>query len=260
MGTRLLALFGLVLLTVASAGAQDLPPEGISSDLSSRDIAIQSDFTGARLVIFGTVENSRQPASESGVYDVAVVVKGPDATLVTRRKERTLGIWINRETATFENIPGFYAVFSTRPLDEIAKATTLSGLGIGFDSLNLIPKGEKEKRPEHKEFRDALVRVKKREGLYIEEGVGVTFISPSLFRATLDMPASVPVGEFKTTVYLFRDGKLLGLNSSDLNIHKVGFERWVYSLAFDYPLLYGILAVLAAVASGLIASAVFRKD
>ncbi len=258
----------LVLCTclAGSAMAQDKPaaessvPEAISSDLSSRDIAIQSNFTGARLVVFGTVEHSKQDASESGIYDIAVVVRGPDKTLVTRRKERTFGIWINRTTATFNNIPGFYGVLSTRPLDEIAKPTTLNGLGIGFESLNLIPAGETEKLPEHKEFRDALVRVKKREGVYLEENVGVAFISPSLFRATLDLPASVPVGDYKTTVYLFRDGKLLGLNSSELRIHKVGFERFVYALAFDQPLIYGILAVLAAVASGLIASMIFKKD
>lgn len=240
--------------------ADTSPQEAISSDLSSRNISIQSNFTGARLVVFGTVEHSKQDASESGIYDIAVVVRGPDKTFVTRRKERTFGIWINRTTATFNNIPGFYGVLSTRPLDEIAKPSTLNGLGIGFDSLDLIPVGETKKLPEHKEFRDALVRVKKREGVYFEQGVGVVFISPSLFRATFDLPAGVPVGDYKTTVHLFRDGKLLGLNSSELRIQKVGFERFVYALAFDQPLIYGILAVLAAIASGLIASMVFRKD
>lgn len=261
--TRAYPVLTLATLLLCACGGSALAlddNEGVSSDISSRDIAIQSNFTGARIVVFGAVENSKQDAPEAGVYDVAVVIRGPDKTFVTRRKERILGIWINRATATFENIPGFYAILSTRPLEEIAKPSTLKGLGIGFESLDLVPRGHDELRPEDREFRDALIRVKKREGLYLEASVGVAFISPSLFRATLDLPASVPVGEYAADVFLFRDGKLLGLNRSKLRIHKVGFERFVYALAFDQPLAYGLIAVIAAVAAGLIASAVFRRD
>ena len=48
-------------------------------------------------------------------------------------------------------------------------------------------------------------------------------------------------------------------SQSSLQVHKVGFERVVYLLAFRYPLAYGLLAVLMAVSAGLLAYTFFRR-
>ena len=82
----------------------------------------------------------------------------------------------------------------------------------------------------------------------------------NLFRATVDLPANVPVGIYASDVYLLRKGKVLSHNRSNLTINKEGFERFVFSAAFDYPLIYGILAVILAVTAGLLASALTRRD
>jgi len=235
--------------------------EDIQSDLSARDIKIESNFTGAEIVVFGTVENGTR-SSAAGDYDVVVVIRGPDESIVTRRKARTLGLWMNRDSRVFAQVPGFYAVLSSRPLDEIANPETLKRHNIGFDSLLQIPVAaiEQEPDPEVRTFRDAVIRIMEEDGLYVVDGRGVTFISKSLFRATINLPADVPDGGYLANVYLFREGKLLSLNQSQLSITKAGFERLIYSTAFDYPLLYGIVAVLVAIAVGLFASTVLRRD
>jgi uncharacterized protein (TIGR02186 family) len=255
LSTLLLAL----LAWLASAPAQ--AREDIQSDLSARDIAIESNFTGAEIVVFGTVENERSSPAASA-YDVVVVIRGPDGAIVTRRKERLLGLWMNRDSQVFDEVPGFYAVLSTRPLDEIAKPDILKRYDIGFNSVLPIPDGNPEATPapDVLAFRDAVIRIKQDDGLYVADDRGVTFISKSLFRATIELPAHVPDGGYSANVYLFRNDKLLSLNQSQLFITKAGFERLIYSTAFDYPLIYGILAVLVAVVVGLTASAVFRRD
>jgi hypothetical protein len=43
-----------------------------------------------------------------------------------------------------------------------------------------------------------------------------------------------------------------------LDVRKVGLERFVYNLAHDNPLAYGLLALTLAVLAGWGASAVFR--
>ena len=43
-------------------------------------------------------------------------------------------------------------------------------------------------------------------------------------------------------------------------MHKVGFERVVYMLAFRYPLAYGLIAVLMATSAGLLAYFAFRRQ
>lgn len=237
--------------------------EKIESDISSRNIAIESNFTGSRIVVFGTIENSLQAEKEIGLYDIALAIRGPKRPIVTRRKARVAGIWINQDSLTFANAPGFYAVMSNRPLPDIAKQKVLDKHGLGFHSLDLIPEkssGVETPMGELAEFGEAAVRIKQKEGLYTYNPTGVVFVGRNLFRATLDLPANVPVGTYASDVYLLRKGKVLSHNRSNLTINKQGFERFVFSAAFDYPLIYGILAVIIAVTAGLLASAITRRD
>lgn len=231
--------------------------ESVETDVSAREIAIESNFTGVRIVVFGSISNSRQTTPESGIYDLAVVIRGPEEPLISRRKERVMGIWINTSARAYQNVPGFYAVLSTRPLDEIADRKTLNKYGIGFRSLVLERRGP-DAPPDP--YRDAIIRIKESKGLYRKSDFGVAFIGKSLFRATVDLPADVPVGEYWADVFVFREGQLLSHSSSRLNIQKQGFERLMYTMAFDYPLLYGIAAVIVAILAGLLASALFRRE
>ena len=72
--------------------------------------------------------------------------------------------------------------------------------------------------------------------LFQESDDAIGFIGRSLFRGSIDLPVNVPIGRYTTQVFLFRDGKLLSQSQSSLQVHKVGFERVVYMLAFRYPL------------------------
>lgn len=237
--------------------------ERIESDLSSRNIAIESNFTGERIVIFGTIENSKQTRVDPNRYDVVVAVRGPRNTIVARRKSRIAGIWINTDSQTFASAPGFYAVLSRRELSEIASPTLLNAHGLGFESIGFRPLGPNVASRAAEglgNFEKAVVRIKQRQGLYRYDPEGVVFVGRNLFRATVDLPANVPVGDYATDVYLLHNGEVISHNRSQLTIRKQGFERFVYSAAFDYPLLYGIVAVIIAIVAGLLASALTRRD
>ncbi len=264
--SRRLIFAMLTGLWIAMSGMSALAApvtEKIESDISSRNIAIESNFTGQNIVIFGTIENSLQSEFEPGLYDVVVAIRGPKETIVSRRKSQVAGIWINRSSQTFANAPGYYAVLSTRDLKDITNKTTLDAYGLGFDSLGFRPLGTQVPGLAAEglgEFRRAVIRIKKREGLYIYNPEGIVFVGRNLFRATVDLPANVPVGKYAADVYLLREGDVLSHNRSQLTIDKQGFERFVFSAAFDYPLLYGIIAVIIAVCAGLLASALTRRD
>lgn len=265
MSTRLIhaLLASLWLLFTGSLAIAAPDTEEIESDISSRDIAIESNFTGQQIVIFGTIEHSKQSASEPGLYDVVVAIRGPKESIVARRKSQVAGIWINRDSYTFANAPGFYAVLSTRLLGDVANETVRNAYGLGFQSLDLRPIDTSKATPgdlEITEFRKAVVRIKQKEGLYHYNPQGVIFVGRNLFRATIDLPSNVPVGTYASDVYLVRENKVLSHNRSQLTIDKQGFERFVFSAAFEYPLLYGIIAVIIAVSAGLLASALTRRD
>lgn len=197
-----------------------------------------------------------------------VVIEGGASRIATRQKSRVGGIWLNTRSATFDDVPSYYAISSTRPLEDIASDATLIGYEIGFDHIRMTPIGADGRTvsgaarlpaAEMQNFRNAVVRLKKGEGLYVEEQYGVAFIGRSLFRATIALPANVPVGPFETRVYLFRQEQLLSQYNLRLTLEREGLERIMHEFAFKKPLAYGILTVLLAVMAGLAASAVFHK-
>jgi uncharacterized protein (TIGR02186 family) len=255
------ALAALLLLPGFGALAADAPrSEQVQSDISTREISIQSNFTGIDIVLFGSIDFSRTPSPEEGAYDVIMVIRGPNEPMVVRRKEQVAGLWVNGPAQTFSSVPGFYAVVASRPFRAIASEQTLKGLGIGFTYMDL-GKIEPPAKPEADEaFRASLIRLKKEHDLFKESDDGVSFLGRSLFRGSVTLPVNVPIGRYTTEIFLFRGGKLLSQSQSTLQVHKVGFERLVYMLAFRHPFLYGMLAVLVAVATGLAAWGLFKKE
>ncbi|MFN3868375.1 MAG: TIGR02186 family protein [Hyphomicrobiaceae bacterium] len=237
------------------------PKERVEADVSTRSVAITSSFTGTEIIIFGSVENSRQETAESGLYDVAIVIEGATAPIVARKKDRVAGLWINTAAQTFTDVPSYYAIASTRPVSEIAEPHVLVANEIGFEHVRMnAVKGDKSPpASELQSFKDAVIRRKQADKLYQKSDYGVAFIGRSLFRSTLSLPANVPVGPLKTTVYLFKDRQLLSKHVANVSMQREGIEALMHNFAFKYPLWYGIAAVLIAVAAGLIASALFKK-
>jgi uncharacterized protein (TIGR02186 family) len=253
-----LSLAALLLLPSVRAIAAEAPkPEQVQSDLSTREISIQSNFTGIDIVLFGSIDFSRTLSPDEGPYDAIMTIRGPNRPIVVRKKVRIAGVWTNGPSKTFPSVPGFYAVLASRPFRAIAPEDTLRKLGIGFSNLDFGKTAGGEAADDG--FRASLIRLQQEHQLFQESDDAVSFIGRSLFKGSIDLPVNVPIGRYTTQVFLFRDAKLLNQSQSSLEVYKVGLERVVYALAFHRPLAYGLLAVLMAVTAGLLAYAVFRR-
>lgn len=236
--------------------------ETVQADVSTRRVAVTASFSGTEVVVFGAVDNSKQTSAEAGLYDVVIVLVGTPSRLVARRKANVAGMWMNVQSLVFDSVPSYYAIVSTRPLDEIASPDVLKAYDIGFDHVRMtLSSGSFSGPPtkQIKEFRDAVVRIKQKERLYQQEEYGVAFIGRSLFRASVDLPANVTVGPFDTRVFLFRDGELLSQYTARLNLEREGVEEILHGFALRLPFLYGLATVALAVSAGLLATAVFRR-
>ena len=241
-----------------AVAAAPVPREEVQSDLSTREISIQSNFTGIEILIYGSVDFSQTNAPDQSVYDVIIVIRAPSQPLVARHKERVAGIWVNTPGKVFPTVPGFYAALSTRPIRAITSDETLKELGIGLANVSFGRDAKDD--PEEETYRSAVIRLKEKNKLFQEHDDGIAFIGRSLFRASVSLPVNVPIGRYTADVYLFRDGQLVSKNQSTLEVNKAGFEQMVYLLAFHHPFIYGLLAVLLAVLAGLAGWAAFRRD
>lgn len=258
----LVCMAGLVAVSPPVSAQPGGFQERVEADVSSRQIGIESDFAGIQVVVFGAVDHSRQRSAEDNLYDLAIVIRGPDEPTVVRQKDRVVGLWVNQAARVFTEVPQYYAVLSTRPLEEIAPRQLLEKHRLGFENLRfqLVNTEKAPTTDEQEAFRKALVRIKEDQELYQQKAFAVAFISRSLFRATVSLPANVPVGDYAVEIFLFRNGELLDTHETDLRIQKQGLERFIFSLAYQNSLIYGIAGVIIAIIAGLAASAAFRKN
>jgi uncharacterized protein (TIGR02186 family) len=256
---RLAGILCAVLLTLAATPAI---AERLVISLSNHRVMVTSSYTGVDLVLFGSVERDPVPVARPGGYDVVVTVTGPRDTERTRRKGRVLGIWVNVDARTFINVPSYLAVLSSKPTEAIAAADTLRRLQVGFDDILLPQQIGPDVADVVKEdpFRQAFLRLKQEHGLYVERENAVTFLTPTLFRADVPMPANVPFGIYEIDVKLFADGAMVAQSTSALEVIKVGFEQFVADAARNYSLLYGLTTAMLALLTGWFASVVFRRD
>jgi uncharacterized protein (TIGR02186 family) len=223
---------------------------------------VTSNFTGDELVLFGGIERDAATVPRRGGYDIVVSVIGPRQNLVTFRKDRVLGIWVNVDSRVFENAPSYLAVLSNRPLDAITNGETLRRLQVGLDNIVLLQRASVNIADSARDdpFRQSFLRIKREHALYRQEENGVTFLTPALFRASIPLPAEVPIGNYEVDVKLFADGNLIARTPSAFEVYKAGFEQVVTSAAHDHGFLYGLATAGMALLTGWFASVVFRRD
>ncbi len=244
----------IIILAAALAPlCSPVSAEDLATDLSDHEIAITSSFAGTSLLLFGT------RGAEPGDVDIIVAVRGPETPMKVWRKQRFAGIWINSEPVTFANVPGYYAVASNRPLEDITSADYLRTNNIGPENLVLLSV-ENISIADARELRTAIIDNRSAAGLYLTDASAVTFPPGGLFRTDIIFPANVPVGDYRILVLLMKDGVELDRTSTILAIGKQGIEQQIYSFAYERPALYGLIAVVLAVVAGWTAAMIFRSS
>lgn len=236
----------LAWLSPASATAQ----QPLVADLSSHLIAVTTGFVGQDLLLFGATDGEDDA-------DVIVVVRGPNAPIVVRRKDRVGGIWVNQDEVGIEGLPTYYFVAANRDLADIASQTVLARHQIGLNHLRYTQSGGA-----HAEFADfgkAALRNRQRSGLYADSVRKVAFLGNRLFRTDVHFPSNVPTGSYTVTVYLIRNGAVESAQTTPLVVSKIGVGARVYDFAYAQSALYGILAILLALFAGWLASVAFRR-
>lgn len=243
-----------LLLWLALAGAA---PARLIAQLSQARIDINTTFRGAELLVFGAILYPRGTVPDRAP-DIAVVVRGPAGPVTIRRKERLAGIWVNATGVRFESVPGFYAVAATRPIAAIADDRTTAIYEIGVRNLQLSPASGLDDETT-RSFEAGLLAAREKAGLFRETPAGVSVTRDVLYAARIALPAAVPVGDYSAEVHLIDRGRVLASTQVPFRIDKSGFERWIFVMAQEHSLAYGLSAVAAALLAGALAAAVTRR-
>ncbi len=243
---RRIALVLIALLAVMPAARG----QELVADLSQHLIAITTGFTGAQVTLFVGVE---------GGGDVVVVVRGPERDVTLRRKHRVAGIWLNARAMTFAGVPSFYALFASRPPEQILRPNLRQLHEVGLDQIRLQPVGRADP-DDIPEFRARFLETEEESGLYSSEIGRIDSLSGRLFRASLDFPANVPTGTYKIDVLLVRGGDVVAAQTTPLQVAQIGVEADISDFARREGAIYGMMAVFAAAAAGWLSTFLFRTS
>ena len=73
-------------------------------------MSITSAFQGESILLFGMFD----PPGE-----IVVVVVGPPARETVLRKQRFLGLWLNTGRQAFDDVPAYYSIAASQPLQRL---------------------------------------------------------------------------------------------------------------------------------------------
>lgn len=224
-------------------------------EVSEHEVQVRQGFTGTELLLFGVILDPAGTRSARG-YDVVVVLKGPAQPIRLREKEKVGGIWINAASTDFRSAPSYFAVAASRPIAVIVDEKTAAIYEFGTRFIQLSPTGEIDPA-EQARFSSGLVDLKRRQGLYQEDMRGVTIREGVLYQARMVLPSNVQTGTYTAETFAVTDGRVVSSAIAEVEVRKVGFERFVEVFAQYQSFLYGLLAVGLSVGMGWIAGRLF---
>jgi hypothetical protein len=232
----------------------------VSTEVVARPAEVPLRVTpqDVRIGVFYSGIDLRVAADVDPDLDLVVLVAGSSSRLVLQRKERVWGLfWAPAEEVTFDSVPSLYLLQSTTELSNVAPVAVLGELGIGYEALRSgFGRGGRDDL-----FRE-LVRLKESEGLFrctVRDAVdGAPDGGGARERVVrLKVPARARPAAYAVRLLGFRAGKLALQGRGAFRVERGAFMGLATSLSEHHGLAYGIFAVIAALAAGLVVGLLF---
>jgi len=248
---RLMRILGIFLLTSLTwTGLVSAAENPIQLELASPTIKISTFYNGTTLDVTGTV-----PAD----MNVLLTLSGPKNNVELKVKGKMAGLlWMNKMDVELENTPAVYLVYTPEKT-----GTNLLGAKVGIGYKALIKGITIKPESEDKDFVfGEYIKLMEKSGVYgINQGsikYGIVKNNKKTFSVTMTIPPKMNAGAYQAEAFAVKDGNVVGHTSKDLTLELSGLPKVIASLAFGHPLLFGIMAVFIAVATGLIIGVLFK--
>jgi len=214
-------------------------------------INIGASFNGIDLTVEGSIPKDA---------DAVVRFKSGEQDVALKRKGKAMGIlWMNMGKVTFHHCPDIFMVATPQSLTE--ESDRWKGLNLGISSLisqiEITPVSE-----DKNSLFDEFVKLKSKHGAYASGFGKVTYQAPTNdskpFSATISIPSGLKPGSYQVEVFTVKDGAVESKDQTSVDVEETGFPKFLSSLAFGKPLLYGIVSVIIALAAGLLTGLIFQ--
>ena len=230
-------------------------PLDLVIDTNERDVEIQPGISGTKIVLFG--------ATPSGKRDIIIEVVGPPKNQTMQEKRRYFGFWLGRGKSYYKNVPSYYNLLSSKPLEEITNQEGLNKLGLGIEHLPLgkadikyssIKQFQFDKRLRSEMFEDGQF-LENEENIVLRSGPGKV----GLFKTEFSLPLNSLQGKYFVRYFLFQNGEAISYAESIIDLKQAGFARLIWIFANKFALLYGIIAIILSGLLGWVVSLIFSR-
>ncbi len=202
--------------------------------------------------------------SDPGV-DLVIKVTSPEGHQVLKQKGKVGGLlWMNVGMLKFERTPNFYAVYSTKKLEEILSAEEREKYVLGYPALakhvEVSPVANEEEKAR---WFDEFVKYKEASRVYVQSSGKIqTTEKPGggqEYYILTDWPYQASPGDYLVTVYAVKNGKVVEQAETKVNVEQVGLVKTLATMAKNSAAFYGFLSIGIAIGAGFGVGLIFRK-
>ncbi len=261
---RILTLLAALLLTGSGlALAQTAAPaqtdqRKVVTSASKNLIEIGLSYHGEQIHFFGV-----SPVRDCDLIIRLTAEKSEEMKL--SMKGRVGPFWMAVKQYEVTGAPFMYKIHSTKPIDQIVSPETAQELGLGYSAVQKqmkmhLARGEASPQDADLVFK-GLVKIKEDANLYniVSDPARLEVAEGRLYKHYFRFPPAATEGRYLVESFAFKDGQLVGYGRDFIQIKKVGLEYWLTDISQNYPLFFGIMAVLIALGVGLLVGMIFKK-
>lgn len=258
----------VLALAAALAPAAVSAPAATSARMSApklipEKIAMGALYNGVRMRVEGTA-----PAG-SGVL---VVIEGSEHDEFFNRKGRVGPIWLTVDRIHVKHAPSVFLCFGSAALKSLLGRQDLGKYQLDeaaiMERIHVLchckcsltnrvqQSGVHDTAPDSSYARlleADFLHLKQHEGFY-REMPGTVHLAPghseTPYTLEFEWPEQIPAGNYRVTVYACREHAVIAHSTATLQLVEVGFPEYLAAMAARKPWIYGIAAVLAAIAAG----------
>ncbi len=230
-------------------------PPNIIIDENEKDIRIKPNISGTEVVLYG--------AMPSGIKDIIIEVVGPARNISLEEKRRIYGFWLGLGRADYFQVPSYYNIMSSRKISEIADQNVFDKLRLGVTNLPLGNAKISNSLTSQNIFNQNLKKYMLDKGQF---NIGENEISVKsgpgkvgIFSTEFLLPSNSYQGKYYVRYFIFQNGEFLSYAENKIDLKQAGFSRIISLTATNFPLLYGILAVILSGSLGWLISTIFRR-
>jgi uncharacterized protein (TIGR02186 family) len=245
-------IFFLVAIMLIACSAAFADENKDSLNIVPDQIQIGTFYHGAEVQVSANVA-----ACDGAV----IVLEGGDEKVGLNRKGRVAFIWMNVAQITISGLPRVYIMAASDKMDDICSKETQEKLRLGTEYLRPQMEVHSDQPLTGKEF-DQFLKLKTHIGTYdTNNQIDLKQVQPGRqeISSILPIPSQMPPGIYDVHLYCFRRGNLAEEEMGSLKIERVGLPDLMINLANKHAAVYGLVAIVIAMAVGIIMGFIFSS-